>query len=69
MPNLEIERLTKKSSQEAIDAAISACIGNEVRRGREQEQAAAMCYSMARKRTGRALVPKRKRYPTMRGGE
>ena len=69
MPNPEIGRLTKKSSQDVIDAAVSACIGNEVRRGREQDQASAMCLSMARKKTGRALAPKTKRYPTMPGGE
>ena len=67
MPHPAIERLRKNSSQDAIDAAISACIATEVRTGRKQDQAVAMCHSMAREKTGKALAPKRKRYPTMKG--
>jgi len=50
-----VDNLTKKSSDKAIDAAISACIRIERRSGREQNQAVAMCYSMARKKTGKGL--------------
>ena len=53
-----VDRLTKKSSDAAIDAAISSCIRTERRSGREQQQAIAMCYSMARKKTGKGLGKK-----------
>jgi len=62
-----VDRLTKDSSDEAIDEAVSACIATEVRGGRDQKQAIAMCYSMAREKTGKGLKPKGKRYPTMKG--
>ena len=52
MPIAEIERLDKTSGKAQIDAAISACIAQEVRNGREQEQAVAMCHQMARDKTG-----------------
>lgn len=58
MPLPEMERLGKASSAEQTQAAISACIATEIRGGREREQAIAMCYSMARKKTGKALAPK-----------
>lgn len=51
MPQLEIQRLDKASSPEQIKAAISACIANEVNAGKDQAQASAMCYSMARAKT------------------
>lgn len=52
MPVPEIDRLEKVSSKEQVNAAISACIAQEVRGGREQEQAVAMCHEMARGKTG-----------------
>lgn len=52
MPHAEIERLSKDSSKGQISAAVSACIAAEVRGGREQEQAVAMCSEMARGKTG-----------------
>ena len=58
MPIPEITRLTKDSGKAQIDAAISSCIATEVRAGREQDQAAAMCHSMVREKTGKALAPK-----------
>lgn len=61
-----VDKLTKDSSPEAIDAAVSACIASEVRGGRDQDQAVAMCHGMARKKTGKGLNPKKKRYPTMK---
>jgi len=48
MPHPEIERLEKESTPEATKAAISACIAAEVRNGKEQRQAIAMCMEMAR---------------------
>lgn len=58
MPIPEIERLEKDSSDEAISAAISACIATEVRGGREQDQAVAMCHEQARAKTGGRPAPK-----------
>lgn len=52
MPHPEIERLSKASEKSQTQAAISACIAAEVRGGREQDQAVAMCHSMARDKTG-----------------
>lgn len=57
MPILEIERLDRASSDEQIKAAVSSCIAQEVSAGRPQDQAVAMCYSMVRDRTGKALAP------------
>ena len=67
MPHPGIEKLSKESSDEATDEAISSCIAAEVRGGRDQKQAIAMCHSMARGTTGKELAPKNKRYPTMKG--
>jgi hypothetical protein len=53
MPHPEIERLTKGSSDAQFKAAVSACIATEVKAGRKQDQASAMCYSMARKKMGK----------------
>ena len=52
MPQLEIERLEKGSGKAQIQAAVSACIANEVNAGTPREQATAMCSEMARKKTG-----------------
>ncbi len=52
MPHPEIERLSRDSSKGQISAAVSACIATEVRAGREQDQAIAMCSEMARGKTG-----------------
>ena len=52
MPIPEIDRLEKASSEEQVKAAISACIAQEVKSGREQAQAVAMCHEMARGKTG-----------------
>lgn len=52
MPHPEIEALTKESKKAQVQAAVSACIAKEVRGGREQDQAVAMCHGMARKQTG-----------------
>lgn len=50
MPIMEIERLSKESSPEQTQAAISSCIAAEVRGGMEQQQAIAACHSMAREK-------------------
>ena len=55
-----VDKLTKESSGNQIRAAISECIATEIRGGREQDQAVAMCYSMARGKTGKALPSKEK---------
>ena len=52
MPVPEIEALTGNSSAEQIKAAVSACIATEMRAGRDQDQAVAMCHEMARDKTG-----------------
>ena len=58
MPIQEIERLSKDSSDAQVKAAISSCIATEVNAGTPQDQAVAMCYSMVREKTGKALEPK-----------
>lgn len=55
MPIPEMQRLGKDSDDPQIKAAISACIATEIDAGRERDQAVAMCYSMARERTGKDL--------------
>ena len=49
---LATEKLNKDSSKEAVMSAISACIKMARDEGREGSQAAAMCYSSARKHAG-----------------
>lgn len=53
-----VDRLTPESEDAQVSAAISDCIATEVRGGTPQDQAAAMCYSMARDKTGKELAPK-----------
>ncbi len=55
MPNIEIERLDKSSGDAQIKAAVSSCIATEMKHGHKQDQAIAMCYSMASKQTGKEL--------------
>lgn len=50
-----IDKLAQDSSDAQVQAAISECIQMEIHNGREQDQAAGMCYSMARKKTGKML--------------
>ena len=57
MPFIEIERLDKTSSDAQAKAAVSACIAQEIRNGREPDQAKAMCYNMVMDKTGKALAP------------
>ncbi|MBT9144140.1 MAG: hypothetical protein DDT29_02556 [Dehalococcoidia bacterium] len=67
MPIPEIERLNPRSTPEQVDEAISACIAAEVRLGKDQQQAVAMCHEMARAKTGKRIAPQAKRFPTMPG--
>lgn len=53
-----VDKLSKDSSDEQVKAAVSDCIASEVNRGRDQEQAVAMCMEMARGKTGKELAPK-----------
>jgi hypothetical protein len=48
-----VDRLEPVSTDEQIQAAISDCIATEVNAGRDQQQAIAMCYSMAKEKTGK----------------
>ena len=52
------EKLTKDSSDEATQAAISSCISTQRGEGMKQEQAIAMCIQEARSKTGKALKKK-----------
>lgn len=47
------EQLTSSSSDSDYQSAVSDCIRQMVEEGRDQEQAAAICYSMAEKSGGR----------------
>ena len=58
MPIPEMDKLDKSSADAQIKAAISSCIAMEVKSGKEQSQAVAMCYSMAREKTGKELGTK-----------
>lgn len=60
MPHPEIEKLDKGSSSEQVQAAISACIATEMHSNPDMknDQAAAICHSMAREKTGKGLAPK-----------
>ena len=53
-----VDRLEKDSSGAATKAAISDCIAMEMRNGKEQQQAIAMCHSMARKKGAPVSQPK-----------
>ena len=56
-----VDKLTKDSSADAIKAAVNSCIETEIDNDKERDQAVAMCYDMARKKTGRytLLSPKK----------
>ena len=48
MPHPELERLSKDSPKAQTQAAVSACIAAEIRAGKDQQQAIAICNEMAR---------------------
>ena len=56
MPIESVDNLSKQSSPDAIRSAVSSCIEYEIKQGRERDQAAAMCYSQARKKTGKTSL-------------
>jgi len=57
---LPVESLTRESSAEQIREAISRSIEQCMHEGgREQDQCAAIAYSIARKRTGKPIGRKR----------
>lgn len=58
MPIQEIERLSNDSSSAQTQAAISACIAQEVRGGMEQSQAIVACHNMAREKGAPVPQPK-----------
>lgn len=47
-----VDKLTRDSSKEQVQAAVSDCIAAEIKAGRDRDQAVAMCHEMARKKTG-----------------
>ena len=51
----QVDKLPKGSSPEAVREAISQCIATEIKSGRKRDQAVAMCYEMAREKTGKEL--------------
>lgn len=53
-----VDKLSKDSDDAQIKAAVSDCIATEVHDGKEQDQAVAMCFEMARKKTGKELGKK-----------
>ncbi len=53
------DRLTRDSPEEEVKKAVSSCISQMMKEGgRSQEQCTAICYSIARKQTGRELNKK-----------
>ncbi len=58
MPQIEIEKLNKGSSDAQAKAAVSSCIATEVHAGRDQKQAVGMCYAMVEKKIGRKIGSK-----------
>lgn len=57
MPIPEVDRLDSSSSDAQAKAAVSSCIATEMHNGREQDQAAGMCYAMVEEKIGRKLSP------------
>jgi hypothetical protein len=55
MPIPEMDALTKVSDDNQVKAAISSCIATEVNGGKPKDQAVAICYSMAREKTGKEM--------------
>ena len=56
------EGLTSASSPEHVKGAISSCISQMMKEGgRPQEQVIAICYSQARKSTGKEIARKSSR--------
>jgi len=60
-----VDNLTPNSSDEEMDKAVSSCISSEIRRGRAQDQAIAMCIGQANTKTGKSNARANSRFPTM----
>ncbi len=60
-----VDSLTPQSSEQEMDKAVSSCISTEVSRGRDQQQAIAMCISQANAKTGKSNARANSRFPTM----
>ena len=56
-PAPEIGRLTKVSSKDQMKAAMSSCVATEVKAGKSQDQAVAMCSEMIRGQMGNEAMP------------
>jgi len=52
-----VDNLEPGSKEGQVKAAISDCIATEIRNGKSQEQAVAMCMEMSRKKTGGPPAP------------
>jgi len=53
MPNMSVSKLDKSSHMATMKAALSECIAEEMHKGREQQQAIAMCSEMIKEKTGK----------------
>lgn len=53
-----VDDLNERSSKGQVSAAISDCIATEMRNGKEQDQAIAMCHEMARRKGANVPQPK-----------
>ena len=51
-----VDNLSKDSSADSVRSAVSECIATEIKAGKERDQAVAMCYEMARKKTGKTQL-------------
>jgi len=48
----EVDRLEEGSKKGQVDAAVSDCVATEMRNGKSQEEAVAMCIAQAKEKTG-----------------
>lgn len=52
-----VDNLTSESSDEEIRKAISETISALIREGKDKDEAVAIAFSMAKRKTGKALQP------------
>ena len=55
-PIPEIDKLAPGAEEAQIKAALSSCIAEEIRAGRDPEQAKAMCQDMVARKTGKGAT-------------
>lgn len=65
MPIPEIDGLNKTSAEAQVKAAMSVCIATEIRAGRSQDQAVAICYQMMKEKIGKMQAPAVRKETTM----